>query len=105
MDKRFNPVSLREQLEWRRKALEEVSTHPEWPLAKSILHLKKANRLTSAELARLSGVGFRTLQDIEQGRSEGTVQTINKILSVFGLRLGVVSPNNDKKDVFDPSRQ
>ena len=47
-------------------------------------------RLTSAELAKLAGVSLKTMRDIEQGRSEGTIQTLNRILGVVGLRLGVV---------------
>ena len=35
-------------------------------------------------------ISYRALQDIEQGRSQGTVQTMNRILGVLGLRLGVV---------------
>ena len=93
MDKRFTPSSLHEQLIWRQQALDEVLNHPEWTLSQSIRHLKKSLRLTTAELAKISGVGFRTLQDIEQGRSEGTVQTMNKLFGVFGLKLGVVNPN------------
>ncbi len=46
-------------------------------------------RLTTAEIAKLSGVSHRTLQDIEQERSEGSVQTMNRIFGVLGLRLGV----------------
>lgn len=90
MDKRFNPVSLPQQLALRRQAVEDVLAHPEWSLRESVRHLKKTLRLTSAELARLAGISMRTLQDIEQGRSEGTVQTLNRILGVLGLRLGVV---------------
>lgn len=52
-------------------------------------HLKTGLRLTTAELAKVAGISARTLQDIEQGRSQGTVQTMNKILGVMGLRLGV----------------
>ncbi|WP_374495746.1 hypothetical protein [Zoogloea sp.] len=40
-------------------------------------------------MAKLSGVSHRTLQDIEQERSEGSVQTMNRIFGVLGLRLGV----------------
>jgi DNA-binding XRE family transcriptional regulator len=40
-------------------------------------------------MAKLSGVSYRTMQDIEQERSEGTVQTMNRILGVVGLKLGV----------------
>lgn len=90
MDKRFNPVSLPQQLALRRQAVEDVLAHPEWSLRDSVRHLKKTLRLTSAELAKLAGISMRTLQDIEQGRSEGTVQTLNRILGVLGLRLGVV---------------
>ena len=33
---------------------------------------------------------YRTVQDIEQGRSEGSVQTMNRLFGVLGLKLGVV---------------
>jgi DNA-binding XRE family transcriptional regulator len=90
MDKRYNAISLREQIALRQRAIDEVLTHPEWGLTESLRHIRTTLRLTAAELAKLSGVSFRTLQDIEQGRSTGTVQTMNKLFSVLGLRLGVV---------------
>ncbi len=90
MDKRYNTLPPNEQLALRRKAVEDVLAHPEWSLAQSVRHLKTTMRLTTAELAKLSGLGFRTLQDIEGERSEGTVQTLNRILGVVGLKLGVV---------------
>jgi len=89
MDKRFNTLSIPEQLELRKKAVEDVMAHPEWSLAQSVRHLKKTMRLTTAEMAKLSGVAYRTMQDIEQERSEGTVQTMNRIFGMLGLRLGV----------------
>ncbi|AYZ63182.1 transcriptional regulator [Burkholderia multivorans] len=46
--------------------------------------------LTSAEMAKLAGVSTKTMQDIEQGRSEGTVQTMSRIFGMLGLKLGVV---------------
>ena len=69
---------------------QDVLSHPEWTLGEAVTHLKKSMRLTSAEFAKLAGVSFRTLQDIEGGRSEGTVQTMNRIFGVLGLKLGVV---------------
>ena len=53
-------------------------------------HLKKQMRLTSPEMALLAGVSTKTIQDIEQGRSEGTVQTMNRIFGMLGLKLAVV---------------
>ena len=90
MDKRYLPLPVSEQVLLRRQAIEEVLAHPEWTLADAIRHLKKSMRLTSAELAKLAGVSLKTMRDIEQGRSEGTIQTLNRILGVVGLRLGVV---------------
>jgi DNA-binding XRE family transcriptional regulator len=89
MDKRYTALSLPEQLELRRQAVDDVLNHPEWPLAQSVRHLKKTMRLTSAEMAKLAGVSARTLQDIEQERSEGTVQTMGRILGILGLKLSV----------------
>ncbi|CAB3968985.1 MULTISPECIES: helix-turn-helix domain-containing protein [Burkholderia] len=93
MDKRYNALPLPEQLSLRRQAIEEVLAHPEWSLRESVRHLKKTMRLTSAEMAKLAGVSTKTIQDIEQGRSDGTVQTMNSIFGMLGLKLGVVRQN------------
>jgi len=90
MDKRYNAMSLPEQLALRRQAIEDVLAHPEWSLRESVRHLKKTMRLTSAEIAKLAGVSTKAIQDIEQGRSDGTVQTMNRIFGMLGLKLGVV---------------
>lgn len=90
MDKRFNAISLKDQLALRRQAIEDVLAHPEWTLAESVRHLKKTMRLTTAEMAKFAGVSVRTLHDIEQERSEGTVQTMRKLFGMLGLKLGVV---------------
>ena len=90
MDKRYQTLSVPEQLSLRMRAIEDVLSHPEWPLPQAVNHLKRTMRLTSAELAKLAGVSLKTMRDIEQGRSGGTIQTLNRILGVVGLRLGVV---------------
>ncbi|MEN8512335.1 MULTISPECIES: helix-turn-helix domain-containing protein [Burkholderia] len=90
MDKRYNAMSLPEQLALRRQAIDDVLAHPEWSLRESVRHLKQTMRLTSAEMAKLAGVSTKTIQDIEQGRSDGTVQTMNRIFGMLGLKLGVV---------------
>ncbi|MCE2660934.1 MAG: helix-turn-helix domain-containing protein [Rubrivivax sp.] len=89
MDKRFHTLSVPEQLLLRKQAVDDVLAHPEWPLAQAVRHLKKTMRLTTAEMAKLSGVSHRTMQDIEQERSEGSVQTMNRIFGMLGLKLTV----------------
>ena len=89
MDKRYKTLTLADQLRLRQQAIDDVLAHPEWPLPQALHHLRTTMRLTSAEMAKLSGVAHRTLQDIENSRSEGSVQTINKVLGVVGLKLSV----------------
>lgn len=89
MDKRFNTLSVPEQLLLRKQAVDDVLAHPQWSLAQAVRHLKKTMRLTTAEMAKLSGVSYRTMQDIEQERSAGTVQTMNRIFGMLGLKLSV----------------
>lgn len=89
MDKRFNALTVAEQLALRQQAVEDVLEHPEWSLPQAVRHLKKTMRLTSAEMAKLSGVAYRTMQDIEQERSDGSVQTMSRIFGMVGLKLSV----------------
>ena len=96
MDKRFNPLTIVEQLELRQQAVEDVLSHPEWSLPEAVRHLRKTMRLTTAEMAKLSGVAYRTLQDIEQERSEGSVATMNRIFGMVGLKLGVTRISQEK---------
>ena len=96
MDKRYATLTVPQQLELRRRAISDVLESPHWSLPQAVRHLKKTMHLTTAELAKLSGVSFRTLQDIEREKSEGTVQTMNRVFGVFGLKLGVVlAPRDD----------
>ena len=104
MDKRFNALSLPEQLELRRQAIEDVLSHPQWSLAQSIRHLKKTMRLTTAEMAKLSGVSYRTMQDIEQERSEGSVQTMRRIFGMLGLKLAVARADRSAESAAIPGR-
>ncbi len=90
MDKRYKPMSLSQQMTLRQEVMDAVLAHPEWPLQDVVRFIKKSLRLTTADLAKLSGVSFRAVQNIERGVSPGTVQTLNRILGVLGLRLGAV---------------
>ncbi len=88
MDKRCNALPVADQLQLRKQAVDDVLAHPEWPLAEAVRHLKKTMRLTTAEMAKLAGVGYRTMQDIEQERSDGT-QTMNRIFGILNLKISV----------------
>jgi DNA-binding transcriptional regulator YiaG len=89
MDKRYKPISLLEQMELRKRAVDDVLANPDWSLSQVVSHVRGTLRLTVPEMARLAKVSNRTLQDIEAGRSGGTVSTLDSLLKVLGLRLGV----------------
>jgi DNA-binding XRE family transcriptional regulator len=99
MDKRFNPISLQEQVQLRKQAVEGVLAHPEWDLAEAARHLRTTMRLTIKEMAKVTGLSERTLRDIESGRSGGTIATAEKLLGLVGLRLliGRASPKADSR--------
>lgn len=91
MDKRYNSLTMSEQLQLRKQAVDDVLAHPEWSLPQAVRHLKKTMRLTTAEMAKLSGIAYRTMQDIEQERSDGSVQTMSRIFGMLGLKLSVAA--------------
>jgi transcriptional regulator with XRE-family HTH domain len=97
MDKRYGTLTPPQQMDLRKRAVNDVLTNPQWSLAEAVRHLKKTMRLTTTELAKLAGISFRTLQDIEREKSEGTVQTLNRIFGVLGLKLTVARVSQDAR--------
>lgn len=51
---------------------------------------RRATRLTQADLATKAGVGLRFIRDLEQGKASLRTDTVNKVLFLFGKRLGPV---------------
>lgn len=96
MDKRYKPLTIHQQVALRQQAIEDLLSHPEWTLRESVVHLKKTLRLTTPELAKLAKVSPRTVQEIELGNSPGTVQTMNRLFGVLGLRLGVIQDKTNR---------
>jgi len=66
---------------------------------RSIMHLEKLGNLlksrrevlniTQRDLAELSNVGLRTLKALENGETNPTLNTLNKILEVLGMELKI----------------
>ena len=51
---------------------------------------RKEAGLTQIELAAKAGVGIRFIRDLEQGKQSLRTDTVNKVLVLFGKRLGPV---------------
>lgn len=58
---------------------------------KKLIHTIKERRenlkVNQENLAKLSGVGLRTLKQFESGKGNPTLQTIQKIADVLGLEI------------------
>ena len=51
---------------------------------------RKAGRLTQQELGELARVGRRAIVEIERGKPTLRLDTLNRVLAVFGKRLGIL---------------
>ncbi len=67
------------------------------PLASLVKEKRKSAGLTQPELAAKAGVGLRFIRDLEQGKGSLRTDTINKVLILFGKRLGPIDLPRDEE--------
>ncbi|MBL0236181.1 MAG: helix-turn-helix transcriptional regulator [Saprospiraceae bacterium] len=56
-------------------------------LIKTIKERREALQVTQERLAELSGVGLRTLKQLESGKGNPTLSTLQKISDVLGMEV------------------
>ena len=87
-------ANSQEQLS-RREILTQVEqgvARGDLPLGEGLQRLRKEIAgLNQKDFAKLTGVSLRTLAGIESGQANPTLETINQLFSLFGLRVGLVS--------------
>ena len=89
MDKRRKPLTPEEQLVLRQEMEKLVESHPEWTLPEALKQIRVTLRLTQREMARVGKVTTLTLQKIESGASNPTLDTVEGLLRPFGLRITI----------------
>jgi y4mF family transcriptional regulator len=57
---------------------------------------RRANNMSQADLALLSGVGRRFVSDLENGKPTSRLDKVDDVLKAFGKRLGVVDRVEDR---------
>ncbi len=66
-------------------------------LAKFVKAKRKLSKLTQIELAQKADVGLRFVRDLEQGKKSIRMDTVNKVLNLFGAELGPIEiPKDDE---------
>jgi DNA-binding transcriptional regulator YiaG len=89
VDRRLKPIdrdaerALRLEM-YRRLAAGELT------IAEAVKAMRRLSHLTQPEFARHRGISVDALRQIESGRGNPTVETLNKVVSVFGLQVGFV---------------
>ena len=78
-----------EQNELRRAFYEKIG-RGEMTLPEAMKAMREMTGLTQAEFAAHRGVSRRVIQDIERGTGNPTVESLNTIAKLFGLRVGLV---------------
>ncbi len=56
---------------------------------------RKANRMSQRALGELAGVGTRLVSELERDKPTLRMDAVNRVLAVFGQRLGVVHAPRD----------
>ena len=62
-------------------------------ISEAVLAMRKISRLTQAEFAKHRGISVQSLKQIEAGTANPTVDTLQKIADIFGLKMGFVPKN------------
>lgn len=66
------------------------------PIADLVKERRRGAKLTQPQLAAKAGVGLRFIRDLEQGKASLRTDTINKVLFLFGKRLGPIDLPRDE---------
>jgi DNA-binding XRE family transcriptional regulator len=84
-----------------RRAFYERIGRGDMTLPEAMKAMREMTGLTQAEFAAHRGVSRRVIQDIERGTGNPTVESLNSIAKLFGLRVGLVPVR--KKELGEPT--
>ncbi|TVQ35398.1 MAG: XRE family transcriptional regulator [Wenzhouxiangella sp.] len=59
-------------------------------IATAVRRMRQISGLTQPEFARHRGISLQTLRQIETAKGNPTVETLDRIASIFGFRTGFV---------------
>lgn len=85
----------RDEVEALRDRLASLVPESKAEIPELLRTMRLIARKSQPEYARLCGVAPRVLADIEAGRGNPRVDTLEKLLKPFGLRVGVVAARAD----------
>jgi DNA-binding transcriptional regulator YiaG len=88
-DKRRKPYDPDAERPLRDAFEQDIATNS-LSIPQTIRAMRRLSRLTQPEFAKHRGISIGTLKDLESGRANPTVETLNQIAGIFGLEVGFV---------------
>lgn len=92
----------KEQLRQRRALLYEAVAAGEITLQQAVKEMRVISRLTQAQFAVHRGVSLKTIKEIESGKGNPTIQSLNRIGQFFGLEVAFVRSETLREKVAAP---
>jgi DNA-binding transcriptional regulator YiaG len=89
MDKRLKHIDRTKDREAREQLYRDLAAGT-LTLGQSVKAMRRLSRLTQPEFAAHRGISVDALRKIESDLGNPTVQTLDKIVQVFGLQVGFV---------------
>ena len=90
VDKRLKPIDPTLEREQRDDMYRRIRAG-ELSLGNAVRTMRKLSRLTQPEFAKHRGISLDSLRAIEADTGNPTLETLNKVVSIFGLEVGFVT--------------
>ena len=90
MDKRYKPLDRSTQLQQRFDLRKHIEADPRIPISEAVRLIRNTLRLTIPDMSKVTRVAQRTIRNIESGKANPSMQTLEQMLQPFGYRLGIV---------------
>lgn len=90
MDKRRRATPDRELESQIRTAFYAAVSSGSLSVGQAVAAMRRISRLTQPEFAKRRGLSLRGLRLIEADKANPTVETLNKIVDIYGLQVGFV---------------
>lgn len=92
MDKRRKKIDLDAERELRARFFDDIKAG-NLSIGKAVREMRWLSRLTQPEFARHRDISLGSLRQIEAGERNPTVETLEKIGSIFGLEVNFTVKN------------
>lgn len=89
MDRRRKHIDPETERGLRDRFYQDIDAH-RLTIAATVKAMRRLSRLTQEEFARHRGISLVTLKQLESGKGQPKVETLNKIGEIFGLEVGFI---------------